>query len=384
MAINHPALPSRAPVLEALIAICGPDFSRPARPSDTVAGRRATFVAVPGSAGATADLLGLAAQRGLAVLPRGSGSKLDWGTPPPGVDLIIDTARLGGIWNHDVDAMTAEVGAGTPVRALQAALALRGQRLAVDPPSATATVGGMLARNEAGPLTHLYGPPAEQVDALTRVDMVGHPGDAEGDGMIVAATVHLHARPAARRWVTVPVSTPLQVHNLVEETLAQDVAPSAIEVDMPTPSGARTTEQPPGSLAVLLEGEAPEATHRAEQLIHALGATATGSESAPAWWGRYPFKHTDVALRITVPIADLHAAVYALSDANGGPVPIRGSAGAGTVHAVLPGTLPPDRLRGILETVRQILLARDGRVVAVAAPPEIARVVGMATRSDFF
>jgi glycolate oxidase FAD binding subunit len=184
--------------------------------------------------------------------------------------------------------------------------------------------------------------------------------------------------------VSIPVSTPLQVHNLVDEALAQDLSPSAIEVDLPALTGGRTTEQPPGTLSTLLEGNRGETEAQAEQLAKALGAGATISDLAPGWWGRYPFRARDVALRISVQIEDLHAAVYALRDALGAVVPVRGSAGVGTVHAVLPGTLPPDRIEAILDAVRNVLMARSGRAVIIAAPPDLARQIGMAGRRDLF
>jgi glycolate oxidase FAD binding subunit len=388
------SLPGRQPFLDALIDICGPDFARGARSIDTVAGRRASFVAVPATPRSVAGTIEMAGRRGLAVLPRGSGSKIDWGMPPPGVDLLIDTGRLSGLWNHDVEAGTAEVATGTPVRALQAALALRGQRLAVDPPSRTATVGGMLAVNESGPLRHRFGTPAEHVDRITFVDADGQIGESDGEngrpgiaevtGVITSAAVRLRPLPEARRWIGVPVSTPLQVHNLVEETLAQEVDVSAVEVDLPTPTGGRTGAQPPGSLAVLVEGDPATVTADAERVARALGAGAEVGETAPTWWGRYPFGAKDVALRISVRIADLHAAVYALADAAGGPVPVRGSAGVGTVHAVLPGDLGPDRIEAILDSVRAVLMARSGRAVIVAAPPDIGRHVDMAGPRELF
>jgi glycolate oxidase FAD binding subunit len=385
-------LPEREPLLNALIDICGPDFARTARATDAVAGRRASFVAVPATTDSVVETLRLARDRGLAVLPRGAGSKIDWGAPPPGVDLLLDTARLGGLWKHG--ATTAEVGAGTPVRALQAALALRGQRLAADPPSPNATIGGMLVVNESGPLQHRFGTPVELVDEISFVDVDGREGRADGaqararipeiDGVILTATLRLQPLPAARGWVGLAVSTPLQVHNLVEETLAQDVDPSAIEVDLPTPTAGRKTEQPPGSLAVLLEGAATSVAERADRLARELGESAAVSERPPAWWGRYPFGRRDVALRLSVEIADLHAAVYALRDAAGAVIPVRGSAGLGTVHAVLPGTLPPDRVEAIVDAVRDVLLARSGRAVIIAAPPDIARRVDMADRRELF
>lgn len=388
------SLPPRRPILDMLIDICGPDFARNARSIDTVAGRRASFVAVPSTTEAVADLQRLAEARNLATMPRGAGSKIDWGMPPPGVDLIVDTGRLNGMWDHRPDDLVAEVGAGTPVSAVQAALALRGQRLVVDPPSRNATVGGMLAVNESGPLRHRFGTPAEQVNHVAYVDAGGdtlesdgeggRPGLAEIDGVITSAQMRLQPLPELRRWVAVAVSTPLQVYNLVEEMLAQDLDPSAIEVDLPTPTGMRATARPPGTLAILLEGGQSSVNDRATRLAKAIGDSSLVSPTAPPWWGRYPFGRDDVALRISVAIADLHAAVYALSDAAGRQIPIRGSAGVGTVHAVLPGTLPPERVEAILDTVRNVLMARGGRAVVIAAPPQLARHIDMAGRRDLF
>jgi glycolate oxidase FAD binding subunit len=105
---------------------------------------------------------------------------------------------------------------------------------------------------------------------------------------------------------------------------------------------------------------------------------------APPWWGRYPFGRSDVALRLSMPVADLASALYSLGDAAGGPVPVRGSAGLGTVHAVLPGDLAAERLEGVLETLRHIFLARNGRAVVVAAPPAVAAKLEMASRRDLF
>ena len=373
-------------VLDALVDICGPDFARVGRSVDAVAGHRAAFVAVPATTRAVADTLRLAADHGLRVVVRGSGSKIDWGRPPPAVDLIVDTGRLSGMWNHDVPALTAEVATGTPVAALQAALALRGQRLPVDPPSRTATVGGMLAVNESGPLRYRFGMPAEHVDRVTYVDAAGRaaesdgeqgrPGLAEIDGVITSAVVRLRPLPAARRWAAVPVPNPLRLAALV--TAASDLEPSGVEADLPADGTA-------GTLAALFEGDdEASVAGRAERLAGMWGDGATVAPIAPPWWGRYPFGRDEIALRLSVPAADLPAAIYALGDAIGAAVPFRGSAALGVGHAVLPGTFTPDRVESLLDTLRHVLMARNGRVVIVAAPVALARRVEMAARHDMF
>ncbi len=70
--------------------------------------------------------------------------------------------------------------------------------------------------------------------------------------------------------------------------------------------------------------------------------------------------------------------------AGGGRGPVRGAAGLGSVHAALPGSLTPERLTGILDGLRHVLMARTGHAVVVAAPPELAVRAEMATRAEFF
>ncbi|GAA0525022.1 FAD-binding oxidoreductase [Paractinoplanes ferrugineus] len=363
-------------ILDALVDICGPDYARPARSGDAVGGHRAGHVALPATAQAVGDVLGLAAGERLALLPRGSGSKIDWGTPREAVDLLLDTGRLSGLWNHDVTARTVEVAIGTPVRALQAALALRGQRLPVDPPSRTATVGGMLAVNESGPLRHRFGAPAEHVERVSYVDPAGvlsesdgegdRPGLAEIAGVLTSAVVRLQQLPAARHWVTAPVSNPLQAAKLAAEASSHEV--SAVETDLPA--------EGPGTVSALFEDA------DAGRLAAAWGVPV--SPVAPPWWGQYPFGRGDVVLRISVAPDDLAATVYALADAVGRGVPVRGSAGLGNVHAVLPGTPAPERIEQIMATLGHVLMARSGRTVLVTAPPELAARLEMAGPHELF
>ncbi|MCO8268990.1 FAD-binding oxidoreductase [Actinoplanes sp. TRM 88003] len=377
--------PPEDQVLSALVDICGPDYARVARSIDTVGGRRAGFVAVPATAQAVADVLSLAAGRGLSVLPRGSGSKINWGTPREHVDVLIDTGRLSGLWSHHVEGATVEVATGTPVRALQAALALQGQRLPVDPPSRTATVGGMLAVNESGPLRYRHGTPAEYVTSVAYVDRAGEAADSDGEdgrpglaeinGVITAASLRLEPLPAARRWAGVAVPTPLKLGQLVG--VAAELEPSAIEVNLP--AGGQG-----GALAVLFEGSEAAVVDQAERLAAEWGAGAVVTPIAPPWWGAYPFRRDDVALQLSVSAADLPATLYALGDAAGFAVPVRGSAGLGRVHAVLPGRSAPAQITTIVESVRHVLLARSGRAAIVSAPPELAPELEMAGRLDFF
>ncbi|MBY8871977.1 FAD-binding oxidoreductase [Micromonospora sp. PLK6-60] len=408
-----------------LTEICGPPFARFAGAADEVAGRSARWVAVPGAPAAAAEVLRLAARHDLTVVPRGAGTKIDWGAAPARVDIMLDTGRLAGLGHQSTGSPVTEIGAGTPLRAVQSALERTGRRLPLDPPSPGATLGGVLAADEAGPLRLRHGTACEQLVGLRWLNADGElvgAGAAEatggappvglelgrllcgsqgGLGVLVSATLRVQALPASRVWVSRPVWTPLEVHDLVRAVLAARLDPAAIELDLPTagsrarrpvhpsraaamanhPSAAGRRRDPAaarggaGTLAVLLEGGPAEVTERAERLVALVEGDATVAHSAPDWWRRYPFAPGDTALRVEVPIGDLHAAVYALRDAAGGPVPVRGSAGLGVVHAALPGSLPAERVGAILAAVRGVLLARRGRCVVLSAPPAVRQAV---------
>jgi glycolate oxidase FAD binding subunit len=92
------------------------------------------------------------------VLPRGGGTKKDWGNPGARADIVLSTASLNRVIEHAWGDMTVTVEAGCTIADLQSTLAQHGQRLAMDPlwPE-TATVGGILATNDSGALRLRFG-----------------------------------------------------------------------------------------------------------------------------------------------------------------------------------------------------------------------------------
>lgn len=97
---------------------------------------------------------------GLSLDIRAGGTKLGWLRPGRGADAVVEMADLAGLVEHAHGDMTATAWAGTRWVDLQAELARRGQRLAVDPPvgsEAEATLGGVFAADDAGPGRLAYG-----------------------------------------------------------------------------------------------------------------------------------------------------------------------------------------------------------------------------------
>ncbi|MGH3329588.1 MAG: FAD-binding oxidoreductase, partial [Streptomycetales bacterium] len=111
---------------------CGEEHARPAAPADAVQGVEPSLVASPASTDATAEVLSVAAAHGLRLVARGTGTRLDWGAPPSGLDLVVDLSRMSGVIEHAAGDLVTVVRAGTPLAALQDALAPEGQRLALD------------------------------------------------------------------------------------------------------------------------------------------------------------------------------------------------------------------------------------------------------------
>jgi glycolate oxidase FAD binding subunit len=111
----------------------------------------------PASADEAAALLRETAEAGRRARIRGGGTKLGWGRPTPPPDVELSTARLDAIVEHNEGDLTAIVQAGVPLARAQETFAAAGQMLAIDPPhDEAATIGGVVATGDAGPLRHRY------------------------------------------------------------------------------------------------------------------------------------------------------------------------------------------------------------------------------------
>ena len=139
-----------------------------------------TDTVVPRSFSEAAATLAAAADQGRPVRMVGGATKLEWGASGPAGALHLHTGHLSRVIVHE-DGMTATINAGTPLARAQGMLARSGMMLAVDPqlglgPKPAATVGGVVATADAGPLSHRHGAPAEQLLGITA---------ALGDGRLV-------------------------------------------------------------------------------------------------------------------------------------------------------------------------------------------------------
>ncbi|MEV4287511.1 FAD-binding oxidoreductase [Nonomuraea bangladeshensis] len=339
-----------------------------AGPGDAVGGVLPRWVALPESVEEVAAVLRACAERDLAVVPAGGGTKLHWGAPPERCDVRLDLSRLDKVLEHAAGDLVVRAQAGVTMGALAAALADEGQELAVDAPE-DATVGGTLATGAAGPRAFRYGTPRDLLIGVTVVLADGTVARSGGKvvknvagydlgklftgsygtlGVIAEATFRLHPLPAARRWVRAEVEA-ADLPGIAAALAASQAEPSAAEVDRPEP-GARPV------LAVLAEGAAAES--RAAALRELVGGGEI-SDAPPPWWGLVPRDETLVEARF--PATGLAAVLEAAERAG---LALRGSVLSGRVLLAPAAPVEAEVLAGLRRRVE----AAGGRVNVLAAP----------------
>jgi glycolate oxidase FAD binding subunit len=145
------------------------------------------LVVLPATLEELSQVVALAREDALAVVPRGSGASLEQGCPPPRVDLVVDLRRLDAVVEYNPDDLTITVQAGITAGALTARLLSHRQTLPLDPPGwATRTLGGIAATQASGPLRLRYG---TMRDLLLGVRFVQADGVATWGGAKVVKSV---------------------------------------------------------------------------------------------------------------------------------------------------------------------------------------------------
>jgi glycolate oxidase FAD binding subunit len=98
-----------------------------------------------------------AGSEGTSVRFRGGGTKMHWAANRERTDVELSTGGLDRIVEHNAGDLTAVLEAGVPLERAQAEFAQEGQMLAIDPPDDGATIGGVVAAGDSGPLRTRYG-----------------------------------------------------------------------------------------------------------------------------------------------------------------------------------------------------------------------------------
>ncbi len=207
---------------------------------------------IPETAEQVAHIVALANQQGLTLLTRGGGSRINLGGIPEQFDILLETTRLTRLLEHETADLTCDVEAGITLAALQAQLATKGQRLALDPPNAQqATIGGILASNASGPKRFRYGTARDIVIGLYVVQASGEIARSGGRvvknvagydlnklyigslgtlGMIIEANFKLQPLPVNERTLLLSFSNAADAMQTVIAIQGSLLTPSAIEL----------------------------------------------------------------------------------------------------------------------------------------------------------
>ncbi|MGP3928647.1 FAD-binding oxidoreductase [Nonomuraea sp. KM88] len=349
---------------------------RRAGEKDAVSGVVPRWVALPETVEEISAVLRACAEQDLAVVPAGGGTKLHWGHPPERCDVLLDMCCMNEIIEHAAGDLVVRAQAGVTMDALAAALADKGQELALDPPFAEhTTVGGTLATATAGPRAFRYGTARDLLIGITVVLPDGTVAKSGGKvvknvagydlgklftgsrgtlGVIAEATFRLHPLPAQRLWIV----TGTKVADLTGETLRRlavsQAEPSAVDIDCL--DGRYAT------IAVLVEGSA--AGQRAEALRDVLG-DGTITAGPPDWWGL--ILTDDVLLEVRFPPA---RTVETLAAAGESGFSFRGSPVTGQAYLELWGDVSEEELTAAVDRLRARIEALGGRLTVPASPYE--------------
>jgi glycolate oxidase FAD binding subunit len=410
---------TEAESLRLLRPILGYDGARDPEPEDLVDGMMPSAVVEPATIEEAAGVLAACSSGGLTIVPRGGGTKLDWGSRPGRLDVILSTRRMDAVLEHAAGDLVARVQPGCRLADLQERLASAGQMLALDPPAVDATVGGIVAAGASGPRRLRYGTPRDLVIGITVVLSDGTVARAGGRvvknvagydlgklfagsfgtlGLIAELTLRLHPRPESARAVRVEVDDPDAALAAVQLMTSPGLVPSLVELTWPA-------HDRPGQIEAVYEGVEPGAEAQAHRAMSLLGHPTSPRIGAPALSerGTAPAARTDdgaapatpsagiapsdpaqpappLRFQLNHPPAALPAALracWASADALDGPVAVSGHAASGVTFIETdtaafgsreadPGGVPTR-----LTALRAFAADVGGSVLVRSAPPEV-------------
>ncbi len=128
------------------------------------------IVVFPGSEAQVADIMRLAWEKRIPVIPRGSGSGMTGGAVPVKGGLVMALTRMNKILSIDVDNFNATVEPGVIVADLHRAVEKQGLFYPPDPASSSVcTIGGNVGECAGGPRAVKYGVTRDYVLGLKAV-----------------------------------------------------------------------------------------------------------------------------------------------------------------------------------------------------------------------
>jgi len=368
--------------------IVGSDNVREATAEDAIEGVQPALVVEPGSVEEISDVMKLAAREGLAVSPRGGGTKTHVGDAPRQLDLIVSTTRMNEIMEHTPGDQIFRAEAGVRLEDLQEQVSASDQMLALDPPESGATLGGIIAANSSGPRRYKYGTVRDLIIGITVVlhdgtvakagskvvkNVAGYDlsklftGSLGTLGIIATANFRLHPLPKASRTVAVEVESPQQAQEATQSIVHSQVEATAIELHYAEDEKLLTVllESIPGGMDAKVE--------TASFLLKQFGEVRTLSEEEADHLGPLtpPAVADEIVLKLGAPPAELGSvleSVLGAAERRGLAHPrITGHAGTGVTFIGFSGE-DEDAAVGFVGEMREIQTRKSGNVTLQRAP----------------
>jgi len=253
----------------------------------------------PATGEEAAELLCGYAAGGIAVRIAGAGTK-PWGHVGAEYGVELRTGALNAIVEHNAGDLTAVLQPGASLRELDETFAAAGQMLALDPPLGegdAATIGGVVAAGDSGPLRHRYGAARDLVLGITVALSDGSLAHAGGKviknvagydlaklftgsfgtlGFITEIAVRLHPRPPVQATASGATDDPALLAKAAIALASSSLEAQSLDVHWEAESGAVLARF--GGVAAVAQAAAAEA------LLTSNGLQAAATEDDDNLW----------------------------------------------------------------------------------------------------
>lgn len=242
-------------VIKKLIDIVGEENTlsgEDAGASYTVDGVTPGAVIFPENIEQISEVLGFASRESLAVIPTGSGTKRGLGNSPVKADIALSIKNFNRVIEHGASDLVATAECGITLADFQDRLRERNQFLPVDPPHVKrgATLGGIIATNDSGPIRLRYGTTRELLIGMKVVrsdgtifkggskvvkNVAGYDlpklfvGSLGTLGIVVEATFRLYPIPEYSKTYLAGFESTDKAHGAVSSLLNSDLVISSLE-----------------------------------------------------------------------------------------------------------------------------------------------------------
>ncbi len=375
-------------VLDGLRALVGDAHVHEATRADAIDGIPARYVVEPNNPDEVAQVLRLANDTGLRVVPRGGGTKQTWGAAPRRVDFVLSTKRLNRVLEHAWGDMTATIEAGCTVADLQRTLVEHGQRLPLDVlwPE-RATIGGIVATNDSGALRQRFGSLRDLILGVTIALPDGTVAKSGGKvvknvagydlpklmtgawgtlGIITHATFRLYPLPHDTRTLSFVLPSAAAASALIGQVLDSTLVPTGLQL--------RAGSEQETVADVRFEGITAALDVQAERLQHmAHEAVAQPTGATDPWQARQAtWSDHAIMCKITLLPANIASVINALERVTK-PLKtqwqlVAQAIGTGLLRLEAPND---EAALAALSILRAKLQRMDGSIVVLGAPVAI-------------